>query len=559
LPGSSEPATPAANRRPSYNERMRRSQKRLTMLMAAIPLLVIATALIYMAGMAALEKTPRDFWQSVEWSAETLSTTGYGADSSWAHPLMVVYVVLVQFIGVFLVFLIVPIYLVPFLEERFEERLPRRAPDHIDQHVVVYKSGPAVEMLLGELRSRDVPFVVVETEEAKARALVEQQITVVYISGDEDVMAAARISTARTLVANGRDEENGAMILRSRQMGFTGHIYALVENPAHRRPMELAGATAAYTPRHIVAAALAARASDQISSTVTGIQHIEGFSAAEFRIREAGPLAGKSIAESGLEEQRITVVGHWVNGDLSTHCHPHTLLQPRSIIVVIGPTEHIARSEILREGARRFQRRGPFHILGFGEVGQKVKELLTDAGEEAFVIDRTPHPGVDLVGNVLDPSVLERADFSRASGAILALDTDDATLFSTVILRDLAAEIPIIARVNHAGNVENIYRAGADFALSISEVSGRMLSHRILGTRAGTEAHLSIRSFPVPGLTGLPIAAWPAVSGASAVALRRDQIILPISDATPFMSGDQLFFCGSDEALKEIERQLQGG
>ena len=36
---------------------------------------------------------------------------------------MVLLVVAVQFLGVFLVFLIFPIYLIPFLEERFETRL----------------------------------------------------------------------------------------------------------------------------------------------------------------------------------------------------------------------------------------------------------------------------------------------------------------------------------------------------------------------------------------------------------------------------------------------------
>ncbi len=39
--------------------------------------------------MAYLEGTPRGFWESLEWSAETLTTTGYGADSHWRHPAMV--------------------------------------------------------------------------------------------------------------------------------------------------------------------------------------------------------------------------------------------------------------------------------------------------------------------------------------------------------------------------------------------------------------------------------------------------------------------------------------
>ena len=86
---------------------------------------MIVTALLYMAGMTYLEGKPRNFWDALEWAGETLSTTGYRADSSWRHPLMVLFVVLVQFIGVFIVFLVFPVYLIPFLEDRFETRLPR--------------------------------------------------------------------------------------------------------------------------------------------------------------------------------------------------------------------------------------------------------------------------------------------------------------------------------------------------------------------------------------------------------------------------------------------------
>ena len=43
-----------------------------------------------------------------------------------------------------LFFLVVPIFMIPFLEERFEEKLPRTAGD-ISNHVVVYRYGPTVE------------------------------------------------------------------------------------------------------------------------------------------------------------------------------------------------------------------------------------------------------------------------------------------------------------------------------------------------------------------------------------------------------------------------------
>lgn len=60
---------------------MKRSHKRLLLLFVCLPALVVCFALLYGVGMAYLEGSPRGFWDSLEWSAETLTTTGYGADS----------------------------------------------------------------------------------------------------------------------------------------------------------------------------------------------------------------------------------------------------------------------------------------------------------------------------------------------------------------------------------------------------------------------------------------------------------------------------------------------
>ena len=150
---------------------MRRSYKRLLVFIGAIILLLIVVAVFYMAGMSYLENKPRTFWDALEWAGESLSTTGYGADSSWRHPLMVIYVVLVQLIGVFLVFLVFPVYLIPFLEERFETRLPQETPDAKD-HVVIFHHSPSVTTLLEELQRADITTVVIEEDQAEARRLV---------------------------------------------------------------------------------------------------------------------------------------------------------------------------------------------------------------------------------------------------------------------------------------------------------------------------------------------------------------------------------------------------
>jgi Trk K+ transport system NAD-binding subunit len=463
-----------------YHASVRRPAQRLALLVLGLIAFVIVTAVLYEIGMARLEGKPRSFWQSFEWAGETLSTTGYGADSKWSHPLMVILVVAVQFVGVFLVFLIIPIYLVPILEERFEERVPRAASDKLTNHVVIYGFGPAVETLIQRLAESAVPALVVEVDEAKARAVMEQQHAVVFSRSDEDALDVCRLSAARAIVANGADTENAALILRARQMGFTGDIFAFVEDPSHRKPMELAGATAVYTPRHIVAAALAAHASDRLSPRLPGLDSIDGLQRRELRVASLSPLAGKRIGDARLP---AVIVGIWSRSRLVTRCTADTVIEPGVVLELVGTREALDEVAV-RAGTQLLHARGTFLIAGFGEVGRKVHELLTDVGEEVRVIERRAGPNVDVVGDVLDTSLLQRAHLADAHALILALDSDDSTLFATVIARDLASDVPIIARVNHSRNLENMHRAGADYALSIADISGQMLSARLLGRKA---------------------------------------------------------------------------
>jgi Trk K+ transport system NAD-binding subunit len=456
---------------------MLRSRKGLLMLVAAVPLVLVLAALIYMVGMSVLEGQSRGFWQSLEWAAETLSTTGYGADESWTHPAMVLFVVVVQFLGVFLIFLIVPLYLLPFLEERFEVRIPNAASD-LEDHVVIYRYGPAVATLLEELKLAQVPALIVEEEEGKARKALSRGHQVVLGSLDDGVLERVGLDKARAVIANGTDDENAALTLGSRQLGFEQEILALVEEPFHRKPMMLAGASAALTPRHILGAALAARASQKVRPTVSGVQQLgQRLKVRELRIPGDSELAGKNLEENRLRERTgVTVIGQWVGGELVAPAGPEMLIEPDAILILAGSDESLGRFEELCRGAQPFRRPGPFVVAGCGEVGGKVVQLLREFEEEVKVIDRDPASAADLHGDVLDPQVLSDAGIQHAQAVILALDTDTATLFATVILKDLAPHLPVIARVNRAVNVEKIHRAGADFALSISQVSSQILA-----------------------------------------------------------------------------------
>lgn len=538
---------------------MASANRRFYALFGGLAAALVALALLYMAGMAMFEGKPRSFWQALQWAAGAASTTGFGPDTTWSHPAMVVFVVFAQFIGVGLFFVVLPIYLMPFLEDRFETRLPASASDARD-HVVVFDHDATVATLLTELAQAGIPCVVVDEDEKEARHLHAQGHHVVHGNLDEGVLEHCNLLQARALIVNSSDDRNAATILAARQLGFAGDIVALVEDPYHRHPMLLAGASDAYTPRHVLGAALAARASQKVNPTVAGIQHLgHKLQVAEARIVRDSVLCGRTLQQAGLREHAgVSVIGQWVGGRLLAPPAPDMRLEPGGILVLVGTDAGIGRCIELCAGARRLPASGTYLIAGYGEVGRKVAELLKDAGEKTFAIDSRPAPGVDLVGNVLDRKILEQARLNQAKAVILALNTDAAAIFSTVIVKDAAPDVPVIARVNRSENVERLYAAGADFALSVSQVSGQLLAYRLLGKETVMVVPaLQVAKIAAAGLEGRhPRDGMPhEADGCTVIAVERgEELLVEFPAGFRLRSDDAAYVCGSAEATARLQK-----
>ena len=84
-----------------------------------------------------------------------------------------------------------PIYLIPFLEERFETKLPKESAN-AKNHVVIFDYGPAVATLITELKQTHIPAVIIDEDEDDARHLLEQGHNVIYGNLDHRQRLGAR-------------------------------------------------------------------------------------------------------------------------------------------------------------------------------------------------------------------------------------------------------------------------------------------------------------------------------------------------------------------------------
>ena len=533
-----------------------RSTQRLLLFVAALPATMVVMATLYMMGMEHLEGAPRTFLESLQWASETITTTGYGNDSHWQHPVFALFVILGQIMGQFLVFLIFPIFLLPYLEERFQTRLPRHLPAMAGK-VLFYRHGPAIETLLKEFRRTATPFVIYEENLPLAQNLRDQGYSVVYGNLDQDPKVLGEVVNARAVVTLADDHANARCTLLAREYGFSGQIFALAKEPLYRAPMLRIGATDVFTPAHVLGGALASRASLRISPPADGL-HLLGTQLAltEFRLRPTSPLAGQRLGDLQLRHQHgVTLIGQWHGGRFTTPQGPDTRLQAGAILVVVGTPEHLEGLERL---ALPIRRQGPCIVAGFGAVGFKVTQMLQDVGETCIVIDRQGFPGVDILGNVLELGTLQRARVREASAVVLALSDDSEAIFAAAAVRDHAPEAPLIVRVCRARNTERMYRAGADFAISEAEVAGQILAYHLLGEHLiPVENRIRVSRLDAGNLAGTH--PWRHEirehSGANIIAVARaSEVLIEFPADFQIQASDDLLVCGT---LQDLERFQQ--
>jgi len=537
-----------------------RSYRRLLRLLLSLPLVLLALALMYWLGMAHLEHQARSFGESLQWAAATMTTTGYGRDATWTHPAMEAFVIFAEFAGVMLIFLVFPVFIIPFFEERFEVRLMTTLPA-LDGHVVVFHHGPAVTSFIEELDQARVPVIIFEEDEPVARRLKERGRTVVLGDLEEDDPDLTNLRGARAVVLNGHDDHNAAMALSARYHGFEGAIIARVENPSRRPPMLRAGASVVFTPEHVLAAAIAARASMKISPRIGGARQLSAhLEVAELRVGSTSPLAGRTIGEVGIRAATgASVVGLWVGGELIQQPAASHTLQAGMILVAVGSREALERVGALATPVRR---PGPFVVLGYGALGQKVAQFLREAEEAVIVLHEEEEEGVDFAGDPLSLELLERAGIADAQAVILTLDSDSSTLFAAAVVRSVASDEVIIAAISRAENVARIHRAGADFALSLSQVAGQFLAFHILGRRSvSLEAEIKLEVTAAGSLAGRPLefSAIRERTGCVVVAVERgDEVIVEFGGDFRVRAGDVVHISGTTEMIADYYAEFPG-
>jgi Trk K+ transport system NAD-binding subunit len=543
---------------------MDRWQRRTGYYLVVLTALVIAFTFAYQYGMAAFENRPRSFLRSLQIVVETFTTTGFGSDAPWETPFMNVLIIAMDTIGTVMIFLALPVFLFPAMEDILSASVPTAVENGRSDHVVIATFSPRADTLIDELQTRDVDYILVEPDRERAMDLQDNGYDVIHADPDAvDGLRGAKVADARAIVADVSDQVDTSIVLTAREISEDVRVVSVVEDPDSTRYHELAGADVVLSPRPL----LGERLAEVISTGVTtelgdGIEVGEDFDIAELLVHHGSPLADSELAASGLRERTgVNVIGAWFRGEFQTPVDPSMTLEPGTVLLISGREDQLAELERLPQSAVREFGRGETLIVGHGQVGQAITSALAADDQPYTVLNRNDAPGVDVVGEASDESALKEAGIEDARSVILAIPDDTEAEFATLVIRDLNTDLDIAARTEEEETVQKMYRAGANYVLSLAQVTGRMTASAVLDdeTVISMDTQVNVRRTDAPALVGQTLAEADirTRTGCTVIAVERDgDVRTDLGPDFRIDSGDRLIIAGSDEGTKRFRELL---
>lgn len=544
----------------------------LVIYLISVLVIVLLYAFIYQWLMGNLEGRQKSFFQALQVIVESMTTVGYGEDAPWETFQLNLFMILVQGSGILALFMVLPLFVLPWINEKLEPRVPRRSSTNLRDHIIICSYSPLVETLIEELENRGIPFLIVERRKDKATELFKQGRSVIHGDPDYiDVLENARLGVARALIANARDEENATILLTAASLldrlddKKSARLLCIVGNPTNKKRLRYAGAELVVSPLELLGTSLANKATGGITGKLANITRIsEDLNIVELPVQVGSDLAGKTLGESQVGQRSgAKIIGVWTNGEFISDPGPATLIDEHSVLVASGGDQELDMlMELTLAGKRPMKFPRTALIAGFNQVGKKAWESLKSEDIIPKVINTQSEGGVDIIGNPAEEEVLIEAGIEEADTLIITLDNDVDSLFTALLARNLNPDIQIVAQATSEEMVSKMYRAGADYVLSVAMVVGRMTARVLLGEEVfDYNKRIRIIKSPLPpefenkALAEINLR---KETGCTVLAVERSGTTYPdIGADFEFKEGDEIILSGTDENIRQFYQEFE--
>ena len=532
--------------------------------------MIVTYTVVFHVIMVSLEGKDHSWVTGFYWTLTVMSTLGFG-DIVFDSDIGRIFSILVLVSGIVMLLILLPFTLIrsfyaPWLEAQIRGRAPRKVADDLAGHVVICGYDALATGLMERLALYDIPYCLIESDLAEAARKQREGLSV--IAGDVDsreTYVNIRAAHARLIVANLTDEVNTNITITSRDVAPSAPIVATATAEDSIDVLELSGCNHVL-PLH---QQLAERLANRINAGHAQVHVIGGIRnllIAEFAVHNT-PFAGRTIRETQIREATgVEIVSVWERGKLLP-ARPDTYLSNASLLVVAGTEQQILELNLLL--VIYDINYNPVLVIGGGKVGRATARALRRKDVAVHLIERNEAlrqrigeiPTRLFQGEAADRDLLMEAGLNNTPAVVLSGSDDAMNIYLAVFCRRLNPDVLIMSRLTHPRNLEAIYRAGADFALSyaslgVEDIFAQLHAQELLVIGEGVEL------FVVPA----PVSLVGRDLGGCAVAERTGLTIVGVQQngvvvtnppgSTSLQKGTELIMLGSNEQRQAFARDF---
>ena len=256
----------------------------------------------------------------------------------------------------------------------------------------------------------------------------------------------------------------------------------------------------------------------------------------------------------------------WERGKLLP-ARPDTYLSNASLLVVAGTEQQILELNLLL--VIYDINYNPVLVIGGGKVGRATARALRRKDVAVHLIERNEAlrqrigeiPTRLFQGEAADRDLLMEAGLNNTPAVVLSGSDDAMNIYLAVFCRRLNPEVLILSRLTHHRNLEAIYRAGADFALSyaslgVEDIFAQLHAQELLVIGEGVE--IFVVPAP-PSLVGRDLGGCAVAerTGLTIVGVQQNGVVVTNPPgSTSLQKGTELIMLGSNEQRQAFARDF---
>ena len=313
-------------------------------------LIIAISTGIGMAGFTVIEDLP--FAEALYMTVHTVSTVGaYNHELSPAGRHFSVVLIMLGMVAVGFALLSINMWLMEgaILDVMGERRIGRQL-SALKKHIIVCGAGRIGSLVVEDLSSADVEFVVIDHKESRVLEMLEQGVLAIEgNAADEDVLRQAGIDRADTLVSVVHsDADNLYITMTARSLNADVTIVARAEEGRTVPKLKRVGADRVVAPYHLGAlrianAVLRPAVTDIIEMTQPRSDNVMGLQIAEVEVLSNSRLAGKALRDTSMRQDLgiIVIAVRTTAGVTSVNPEPDQPIEAGSVLVAIGSEEQL--------------------------------------------------------------------------------------------------------------------------------------------------------------------------------------------------------------------------